>query len=328
MENILIIHHNDRDGLCSAAIIYDSLDKENAVQFSEQNYTKSYNEICPLSEVPNYSRIYIVDYSVSTYDDVRWLAEANKLTLLIWIDHHESSLKLMNSDKTKEIFGGEPKIKGYRINGISAAALCWMYVNKKFDKLNNIVKRCNSTLAPIDARRELLKLSIPSIIFFTHRYDIWDHDEYDMDPLYFNYGDYHDLAWWIDMMTKSIYYTDKVVEQEIERGKFKYAQVMENNNTYCERYGFETKLKIQATGTEYSVFAVNKATGNSLLFGDRIDKYDIVCVFQYVGPDQCWRYSIYTAPKSNINAGEIALMLGGGGHPHAAGFRTDYCLFD
>lgn len=319
---ILIIHHNDRDGYASAAIVYNAIANDHAnIELSEQNYTKSCNDILNVSDAYTYEKIYIVDYSISTDEDATWLININKNTNVCWIDHHESSIDM--EKKYPEILN----ISGIRLNGLSAAALCWYWshVDHDLTKLLSLKRRNDSIIDPDSARSFLVKNHCPNIILYTHRYDIFDHSNDDMYPIYFNYGDRHNLKWWIEIINHSASYTDIIVDKEIEAGKIEYDKSIQYNLKYCDTYGFETSLS--AAGKTYSVFAINKATGNSLLFGDIIDKYDIVSVFQYIGPDKCFRYSIYSSKNSDINVSKIAKEFGGGGHPHAAGFKSKELIY-
>ena len=64
-------------------------------------------------------------------------------------------------------------------------------------------------------------------------------------------------------------------------------------------------------------YAANLGNANSKYFGDKIDKYDIVCTFCYNGDR--WNYSIYSN-KEYVDCSDIAKNKGGGGHPGASGF--------
>lgn len=324
MEKILIIHHNDRDGIVSAAIITNMIAHERGeytIDYKEENYTKSYDDILPLYEMVEYNRVYILDYSPSTDDDCRWIVDARKTnTSIVWIDHHITSIK------AEEKFGEDlSSTDGIRIDGISAAALCWLWSIGFRDQLQDIKRSHKSKVSPKYALELLNTMECPLIIQLTHRYDIWDHSPKSMDPVYFNYGDKHMIDWWITKLDLSKNQLDIIAKKEISDGKLKYDEIMESNKKICEDNGFETTLEVD--GHTYTVFAVNKIGGNSLLFGDRINKYDIVSVFWYSGPDKCFRYTIYSRTPSGVDVSQIAKMLGGGGHPHAAGFKNDGIIY-
>lgn len=333
MENVhprvLIIHHNDRDGIVSAAIvanhILDMYDINTEIVYSEQNYTKPLHELFPINKIKDsYTGVYIVDYSISTYEDAEWITDLSKVINVIWIDHHSTSIETETKNIGKFCDLDMKSIPGIRIDGIAASALCWLYFNGHIKMLMHMKAMHKNKITPKYARELLIEFRCPKLILYTHRYDIWDHNNKDMDPLYFNYGNMHDLNWWINIISNANN-SDNIATEEILNGKEKFNSIVKLNNKYCEDYGFETELFV---GNKiYTVFAVNKAGGNSILFGDRINKYDLVSVFQYIGPEDCYRYSIYSAESSKINVAEIAKIFGGGGHPHAAGFSSKEFLY-
>ena len=53
----------------------------------------------------------------------------------------------------------------------------------------------------------------------------------------------------------------------------------------------------------------------SLVYGDKIDQYDMCISFEYNG--DTWNIGLYS---TKIDVGEIAEEFGGGGHKGAAGF--------
>ena len=325
MSKILIIHHNDRDGIVSAAIITAALHREETasnemeIEYSEQNYTKPLSAVIAPEEAKKYTRVYLVDYSLSTSKDISWAKDMIKYTCFIWIDHHATSI---NAETGNTIL---KNVSGIRVDGISAAALCWMYTHKPISDLTVLKTHYKSHINKVDALTFLSNRSVPRLIRLVHQYDIWDHSKVDMYPIYFNYGNQHDLEWWIELLENhTISYLDSVAVDSIDTGKAKYPEIVERNEQFCKDHGFETTLRVD--GKNYSVFAVNRGSGNSLLFGDIINKYDIVSVFSYVGPDCCYRYSIYSR-EDGVDVEQIAKYFGGGGHKHAAGFKTEKCIY-
>lgn len=329
MHKVLIIHHNDRDGIVSAAIINNMI-KNNyigsyekvEVEFSEQNYTKSFNDILPKQYACYYDEIYVVDYSPSSDEDIQWLIDVNndEDVKLIWIDHHASSIKA--EEKKPELVDN---IDGIRIDGISAAALCYLYSIGFEEGLQNIKRAHKSKVSPSFARKLLYEMNTPSCIIYTHRWDIWDHSKKNPTPIYFNYGNRYDLQTWIDRLKLDKAELETLTISDIDSGKENYDEIMKSNEKLCSDNGFETTLTVD--GKTYTVFALNKIAGSSMLFGDRIEKYDLVSVFWYSGPDKCFRYSIYSKMRNGVDTSVIAGLLGGGGHPHAAGFRSNEMIY-
>jgi nanoRNase/pAp phosphatase (c-di-AMP/oligoRNAs hydrolase) len=64
-------------------------------------------------------------------------------------------------------------------------------------------------------------------------------------------------------------------------------------------------------------------TGNSMVFGDEIKHYPMVCLFYYDGKAHLWKYSLYSDEETGVDVEKIATAHGGGGHVHASGFHTD-----
>lgn len=329
MHKVLIIHHNDRDGIVSAAIIHNMIKNnyigsyENVViEFSEQNYTKSFDDILPKQYACYYDEVYVVDYSPSSDDDIQWLIDVNndEYVNLIWIDHHASSIKA--EEKRPELAN---IVDGIRIDGISAAALCYLYSIGFEEGLQNIKRAHKSKVSPSFARKLLYEMNTPSCIIYTHCWDIWDHSKKSQTPIYFNYGNRYDLQTWINRLKLDKVELETLTISDIDKGKENYDEIMKSNEKLCSDNGFETTLTVD--GKTYTVFALNKIAGSSMLFGDRIEKYDLVSVFWYSGPDKCFRYSIYSKMRNGVDTSVIAGLLGGGGHPHAAGFRSDEMIY-
>lgn len=329
MHKILIIHHNDRDGIVSAAIIHNMIKNDYigsyekvVIEFSEQNYTKSFDDILPKQYACYYDEVYIVDYSPSSDDDIQWLIDVNndEDVKLIWIDHHASSIKA--EEKRPELAN---IVNGIRIDGISAAALCYLYSIGFEEGLQNIKRAHKSKVSPSFARKLLYEMNTPSCIIYTHCWDIWDHSKKSPTPIYFNYGNRYDLQTWINRLKLDKVELETLTISDIDKGKENYDEIMKSNEKLCSDNGFETTLTVG--GKTYTVFALNKIAGSSMLFGDRIEKYDLVSVFWYSGPDKCFRYSIYSKMRNGVDTSVIAGLLGGGGHPHAAGFRSDEMIY-
>ena len=95
-----------------------------------------------------------------------------------------------------------------------------------------------------------------------------------------------------------------------------------NNMALLSKNGFE--FNIDYFGKVYKCLALFQY-GNSMVFGDKINDYDIVSLIRFNGSQ--FVYSLYSN-KDNIDCSKIATTLGtfsklgGGGHKGAAGFQT------
>lgn len=108
---IAIIHHNDHDGFCSAAIV-SHFEKNNKKEFFCSDYT---TPILDLTKDKKYEKIYVVDISF----DLKTMKELkNRCDNIIWIDHHQSAMEKLD----------EFEADGIRKIGKSACRLCWEYL--------------------------------------------------------------------------------------------------------------------------------------------------------------------------------------------------------
>lgn len=208
------------------------------------------------------------------------MIKLNKLVNLTWIDHHETAL--YDSKRSNVVF------EGFQRNGIGACVLCWEYF--------------------------FPEISVPETVMMLGKYDVWNHD--DENVLWFQYGlkvknlSFKDGIWpeLLDddeFLKKDVISCGKIVKMYIEKDNFIAAK------TLC----FETKLG------DYRLLAANKSHVNSKFFDGIWDpnQHDVMCLFSWRPHTGLWKFTLYTT-KEDINVGEIAKTLGGGGHRLAAGF--------
>lgn len=331
-KKVLIIRHTDRDGIVAAAVIQYSFterSKEPSSYENEDFIDIGMNYDKPLSDLridPEcYDMIYLVDYSISTDENVECVLEWNKSTDVIWLDHHASSIKMQN--KYPEL----KKIRGYRINGISGAALAWIWYRYK-DQFPSMAPSYHSyfeqkylddpehVIPPQTARNLLLLVQCPSLIKYTHRYDIWDHSPSDMTPIYFHYGyNPRNIAEVDprDVLNPNI--SINATANYIREGSKRYDSIMKENMSILKECG--RKFTLKTPNKNLRGIAINRPRGSSLMFGEEAENYDILCVFYFA--ESKWRVSLYTV-SDYINCEEICIKMGGGGHRKAAGFTIDH----
>jgi len=110
---MIVIHHNDLDGICAAAIVNRKFKDSNEIKFISTTYSKRIN----LSIVLENETVFILDYSFQHLDD--WENLLKRTSDIIWIDHHISSI---NNEKYPH------HLKGVRENNKSGALLTWEYL--------------------------------------------------------------------------------------------------------------------------------------------------------------------------------------------------------
>ena len=284
-KKILCYHHNDMDGRSAGAVVAHYFGIEDGANFHEVNYDGNLPDI---ENAKDFDQVIFVDYSFTekTCNVLKDLIK--KEVNIIWIDHHDSSVRLIKDHP-------EFKLPGIVKNGISGAALAYMYF---FDTTYD---------------------EIPYFLILVSDYDCWI---LKLDPLssYFKLGiDMVDSNPFSDTWRKLLNNPEKVsaVNAICETGKVIKMYVDKTNKETLEAASFETEL------AGHKCLAVN-ARGNSWVFGDKIKEYPLVCLFHY--DKDKYEYSIYTDSDS-IDCSKIAESLGGGGHPKASGFMSTKLIF-
>lgn len=144
---MVCLHHDDMDGECSGAIVYDFyLLKREKVDC----YSCTHNLPIPFEKIKKDEKVYMVDYSLSEKDFDKLL---NITKDVVWIDHHKSAI-----DKFKDT--DVSVLEGIRRVGESGCELTWEYFHGK-DK----------------------KVKIPTVVKMLGRYDVWDFSLYGKDKL-------------------------------------------------------------------------------------------------------------------------------------------------
>lgn len=351
MDTVIIIHHNDRDGIMSATLAYmyfDSLPEMYNIEFISANYSKSITEMINqrVKISSDIAEIWILDYSLQENNEEEFLELADKYKVT-WIDHHATSI--MHMLKNEEINDKLSKLDGLRVIGFAGCALTYIYTrflkSVNTNDLNMLLESSNpylyslhttlkymfsDTMSKVDPKVALAvlhRLNTPPIIVYAHRYDIFDLDD---KVINFNYGEcntYPDNGIVIDEIINS-----KNVDEYIEKGKIVRKYIENRDKENVEENGFEVKLEFTDLSKRgkrdekiYTIFSMNTEHFSSFAFGDKMDKYDICMPFKFNGTD--FTYSMYTN-KDNIDCGMLCSLLGGGGHPKAGGFTSDCIIID
>lgn len=343
MKAYHICHHNDEDGLASAAVIYEYLkqvNKKNKVKyfFYEIDYTMKLNKV--LNEnIPAGDEIYFVDYSFSTkynLDYILKLSNENDIRVT-WIDHHKTSYDIVYNNAYGIDFYEYPKFY-YLINTkYCGAYLSYVYANSRL----GCYVPTNDILVPLGYGEY-----VPLYIRYVNSWDTWKHDmpntiEFDAGlrtakrtpknvfSSIFGYNKaicdklFSDYEEDIEIVES---YMEKYIKDIIYKGRIIKKYNDNNNESLCKNAGFAFNIVDQSDGQSrvYKCFALNKR-GNSTMFGDRVNTYDILVPFRFNGNE--YVYSLYTA-KDDVNCEVLAKKLGsidglgGGGHTKAAGFQA------
>lgn len=321
MYKVLVLHHNDRDGYVAAAVVGDFYknyaEGDYDIKYVEMDYSKSiddklYSE--GINPDDNYL-IYLVDYSISNMDNYNFIAKYEHK--LIWIDHHKSSLDFLDSINSPIDFGG------VRCDGVSGALLAWTYFHEE-DLCYHL--RCDKQVSK-DRLAELIRkdvtskgFSIPMIVWYTHRYDIWDIDN---DVEAFNFGQFKiNISFYIKCLTEfrnNIEAERITTDSFIRDGRSIKEYVIECNEKHIKQFGIPFILRYG--GKSYKAIMVNMYQPSSLKFGKYAKEYEILIPFFYNGDG--YTYSLYktSLASEELDVSKIACdVFDGGGHKNAAGF--------
>lgn len=246
----------------------------------------------PEPSIPDHAELYMLDISLDG------LMNHPRLT---WVDHHKSAM---------EKYGSKP---GYQIDGVAACRLAWQYFECQ--------QEWGAFTPPV--RQQFIDRMVvePWAVRLAGEYDIWD--KRDPDAELFQHGlrslPLTDGVWDELLMPKNF----NITQQILDRGNaVQYAKTQENDDVVTN-YGFTTDFE----GLKF--LACNHGRYNSHLFTAGLKPEHDACLgFNWDGPLQNWRVSLYHAPgKEHHDLSVIAVKYGGGGHRGACGFRTDSLLF-
>lgn len=313
-ENVIwVFHHTDLDGYASGHLVERFINENEEFKDVVINLIPSdYNINFAKFEICENDMVWLVDLSFTerTSSTLRYLCNLTKN--IFWIDHHESNIKLLKSDDILDRAVEDWKICviGGNKNKYSAAMLVYCTL---FQSIPDMA---------------------PLYIKLTSDWDTWIHNL--PDSIYFNEAmnglDNYKLvdrdlkvdpnSIWIKLWEERRNDIENPILSEIiSKGK----PIVEDRRKKNERY-------LHSNGFEFDLFGLDvlacNMRSNSLLFGDRINDYDLVCPFvlQERNGKLIYTYSLFTS-KDDVDCEEIARLFGGGGHKKAAGFSLAFNLF-
>ncbi len=282
-------YHNDMDGKSAGAIVARFTGNYNKKDYIMYDYS----EQIPTDIIEDNETVYFVDlsFSVNSVDKLKEIIESKKCNL-IWCDHHSSSMEILNK------YPEYNSIDGIRKEGISGAALTWMYFNKcEFD-------------------------DIPHFLQLVSDFDCWIFS-YGDDTMNFKYSiestDYDALdIIWNRLVRDSQIKGTPLLQEMIKNGVAIQKYVTKEYEQYRQKYAYESRIE------GIKCLVVNRSC-NSLVFGELIKKYPMVAIWAFDG--ERYKYSIYS-DKSDIDCSKIAERYGGGGHKKASGFVSDKMILN
>lgn len=282
-----VIHHNDNDGRAAAAIITQLTGNRNPNDYIEIDYTKP----IPIDSIQDGENVWIVDISISSeenYQVINKLIERN--CSIIWIDHHQSSIDMINK---------HPDLGS--LKGIRNVNRCGAYLTLQY------------CFGISDANMPLhIKL-----IDDQDRHGFQDY-EYGEKTSYFKLallsmpnGPLDDI--WSLLGYKPV----ETVNRLLEQGKIIYRYQSKINQMYIKQNAYESTFE------GIKCLVVNQKSGSDI-FGDKYKDYELLVTWTFNGNQ--YVYTLFAGGYGNINCAKLAEKYGGGGHPGAAGFRSDKLL--
>lgn len=331
----LLVTHIDDDGKASAAIALRELFpfdvRPEAADIVYYNYW--HTPIAPDHEFHENEKVVIVDLSL---DD--WVFNLIKRAVaagsqVVHIDHHATTQEYIDAmtPDDKAIYD---KVRTVYHTKFSATMLCWIWSCAHQDERDSI----DNTIANIIDFSEDWKLlvfnpgqgdkervyKIPDVVRYVDDWDIWRFDIKETKAFHYGFNTEldknPDSKLWDELLYN--YNAPIIVNKRYLEPGHAIEKNLESEYVMLRKMSFEAKIP----GFENLTCIVINGLSNSFAFGDLLQAYDVAVIFHYDGPQANWKYSIYSK-ADGVDVSDIAESFGGGGHPHASGFRTEKNIF-
>lgn len=238
---------------------------------------------------------------------------------LVWIDHHESSIKKWDAPESGVITGA-------RINGVAACRLAWQWflLQEAWDP------RELHPPGDFPAKIEFIERTVrePLAVRLAGEYDVWDKRDPHADIFQFGLRsrELSDLAWaqLLDDTVPDILQGTGMEQTESEL----FSASLLKDGYLLQRYQQERDASLIKRGflVEFeglTFLALNTAFCNSLTFAARDNPetgHDALLAYYFDGKQ--WKVSLYHARHNlTVDLSLIAARFGGGGHRGACGFH-------
>lgn len=305
-------YHVDQDGIVSGFYVRKACEQR-GLAFEPEDFRKiNYGMKFPFHDIEQDEFVFIVDYSIEPEEMWQLLSITKNV---FWIDHHQSTIEAYKDFKCD--------VKGIRITGagISGANLTWLYFKEMCDEnWKQVEKTGHKRVKALLGRYER---GIPMLAKYTAMWDTFSWDKKSEDHVKkFHYAfesyDFDAMSLLLNELNGDlgIYYQERLIDDMMEDGLAIEDYLSSTAKQYLRAYGFETTFE------GHKVYAINRALINSDFF-ESIDasKYDMFIGFSFNG--SMWEYQLRSAEQDKVNVYELAVKYGGGGHPNAAGFRSE-----
>ncbi len=309
---IAIYHSRDLDGIASGRIIKEKYPHATLVGY---HYGEQFDIIPPTNESPGILTINGVYYYVSP-DTHIIMADVSlpmeKMEVLFknfffrWMDHHASAIK-----DFEDYFGVVAAKPGHKFSPMEKLDL-----GEGIGVDQGLAYLIDGTAACVITYGALFGEAIPMGIDLLGDYDVWnnkDENYWNNSVMPFQYGmrghTVENFPW------ESMFILGEI-EAIKEKGKI-ILEYQQEQDSIAAKGAFEVEFE------GYRAIAMNTTRFNSQAF-DSTPGYDLMIPFRFDGKE--WAYSLYTTKEIDCSA--LAKKYGGGGHKKAAGFKSDFNLFD
>jgi len=355
MDNLMsskavVFYHNDLDGKSSGYNVHKLfVEPWGLREYLDEYFKKTYDDPYNLDVIDNGSIVFIVDLSFTSKTINQLKAVCEKAQMVIWIDHHQSSIDLINDP-----LNGLSDLKNlvtFVDNSGSGALLTFAFSYIPLD-IVKLSMGCTKAYAvsfndnysegtisyQVDDKKtgaslwDSITFNIPKWIFHVDDYDRFKHADPNTEKfvlgldtndtsLIKNNTYFKGLSKIFNPIWGTLTYDNKFINQMIDKGY--------TIKSYIDsRYKRELISCFEFTLPNGTILLCKNGHGNSWNFSSEYEKYDAVCLFNYDGKTGLWKHSIYAHNHGEkFDSAKFCENFGGGGHRGAAGFSTKLPIF-
>ena len=291
MKTTVIYHRADFDGIFCREIARKFLGND-SVEYIGWDYGD------PKIPFPAEGTVYVLDLSPEclggdTYDSSK----------LIWIDHHKTAIEKFPAT-----------IPGYRIDGVAACRLAWVWFTQ--------MESCRERGVEMPAKSDYVERKVwePYAVQLAGEYDIWDKRNPEVDTFQMGLRSrvLSELDWSELLEVHAPRVMPGLVRYLLDNGKLIQDYANQRDAEIVKHLGFVVEFE----GLKF--LALNTATKGSMQFAAKDvpeTGHDALMKFNFNG--RVWDVSLYHASHRNdLDLSTIAAKYGGGGHRGACGFRA------
>lgn len=279
----ILFHKIDFDGLCSYAIVHDAVLLNHAVcQIPVEITAIPWNRGDDIPELTSFDTVYILDICLPAEN----MKNTASKTRLIWIDHHETSIREMSE-------AGLSHLEGLRGKGVAACELAWNYMNRS-EKL-------------------------PKAVAMLSAYDVWDKKRFkwNEETLSFQYGLRNRYTLDAQRFKDDFPAILRETEQITDEGRSILKYIRSAGRIAVRNYGFDVTVAGKMKG-----LAVLSDNGGSVPYEESAleRNAEVIILANRLGDDR-YKVSCFCPDgHPSVHLGEyLKAFYGGGGHECAAG---------